>query len=105
MSKYKIIGVIAGVLVAILFVTWGGIYVKGFFSKQVETQRAKVHENSLAYQRGLRDELNQLYLQYISADSTGKIAIKSVVLSKFGPVDTSDFPQHLQQFLFDIGVN
>lgn len=90
--------VVAGI-VALGLLTWGGIYVNGFFNAEREKMRHNVVGQSLSYQKGLRNELNDLYLQYRSADSDGRSTIKAVVRSKFGSENVKDLPQHLEQFL------
>ena len=99
MIGYGIIG-----LVALGAVTLGGIYANGYFNQVREGQRTKVNQESFAYQRGMQNELNRLYLDYQSADVQGRIGIKNVVLSRFGSVDTSGYDAHLQQFLVEVGA-
>ena len=92
-------------IVGLGLLTWGGIYVNGFFNAEREAQRTNVLQESFAYQRGMQDQLNQLYLQYQSADDAGRIGIRNVVQDQYGVnVDTSEYPAHLTQFLAQVGA-
>lgn len=95
----KTISIAVAIFVGLGLVTWGGIYINGFFNTEREAQRTKVLQESFAYQRGMQDELNQLYLQYQSADTNERIGIRAVVRDKFGVVDTNSYPDYLQTFL------
>lgn len=95
--------IIAGVIgLGVLAV--GGAYFTGYLNQIREGQRTKVNQESFAYQRGMQNELNELYLQYQSADVPGRIGIKNVVMSRFGSIDTSEYEPHLQQFLVEVGA-
>ena len=82
--------------------TWGGIYVNGFFNAEREAQRTKVFQESQAYNDGMKLQLNNLYLDYQTADSAGKIGIANATRDIFASVDTNDYPDHLQQFLREV---
>ena len=96
--------VVVGGIVAIGLMTWGGIYVKGFFDAEREAQRTKVFKESQAYNDGMKLQLNNLYLEYQKADSAGRIGIANAVRDTFASVDTNDYPTHLQQFLNSVGA-
>lgn len=93
----------AGV-VGLGLLTWGGIYVNGFFNAEREAQRTKVLKQSQAYTDGMRGQLNDLYLEYNKADTNGRIGIANATRDMFASVDTSDYPAHLQQFLATVGA-
>ena len=82
--------------------TWGGIYVNGFFNAEREAQRTKVFQESQAYNDGMKLQLNNLYLDYQTADSAGRIGIANATRDIFASVDTNDYPDHLQQFLREV---
>lgn len=82
--------------------TWGGIYVNGFFNAEREAQRTKVFQESQAYNDGMKLQLNNLYLDYQNADSAGRIGIANATRDIFASVDTNDYPDHLQQFLREV---
>ena len=94
---------IAGV-VGLGLLTWGGIYVNGFFNAEREAQRTKVLKQSQAYTDGMRTQLNNLYLDYQKADTAGKMGIANATRDIFASVDTTGYPQHLQTFLTQVGA-
>lgn len=96
--------VVVGGIVALGLMTWGGIYVNGFFNAEREAQRTKVFQESQAYTDDMKLQLNNLYLEYQKADSAGRIGIANVVRDTFASVDTTDYPSHLQQFLSTVGA-
>lgn len=89
------IGVPAGLQVA-------GIEWAGFLNKKVEQNRTEVLKESQSWTDGKRRELNNLYLQYQSADVAGKVGIANVVRDAFAAEDTTGYPQHLQAFLVEV---
>lgn len=93
-----------GGILAIFLLTWGGIYVNGFFNAEREAQRNKVFKESQSYNDGMRKQLNDLYLAYQAADETGKIGIRNAVRDIFASVDTTGYPVHLQNFLSQTGA-
>lgn len=99
----EVFAVVGGV-VALGLMTWGGIYVKGFFDAEREAQRTRVFQESQAYTDGMKLQLNNLYLEYQKADTAGRVGIANVVRDTFASVDTTDYPSHLQQFLKTVGA-
>lgn len=89
-------------VIGIGLLSWGGIYVNGFFNAEREAQRNKVFKESQAYTDGMKTQLNNLYLDYQKADSAGRIGIANATRDMFASVDTNDYPQHLQNFLRDV---
>jgi hypothetical protein len=100
--KELLIGVSAVVGIGLL--TWGGIYVNGFFNAEREAQRTKVFQESQAYNDGMRLQLNNQCIEYDKADAAGRVGIKNMVQDTFASLDTSDYPAHLQQCLRNMGV-
>ena len=94
---------VAGI-VGLGMITWGGIYVTGFFNAEREAQRTRVFKESQAYTDGMRNQLNDLYLEYQKADTAGRIGIANVVRDTFASVDTASYPAHLQTFLRETGA-
>ena len=84
--------------------TWGGIYVNGFFNAEREAQRTNVLKESQAYTDGMRTQLNNLYLEYQKADTAGKMGIANATRDMFASVDTADYPDYLQTFLRQTGA-
>lgn len=94
---------VAGI-VGLGLITWGGIHVTGFFNAEREAQRTRVFKESQAYTDGMRNQLNDLYLEYQKADTAGRIGIANVVRDTFASVDTVAYPAHLQNFLRETGA-
>jgi hypothetical protein len=94
---------VAGI-VGLGLLTWGGIYVNGFFNAEREAQRTNVLKESQAYTDGMRTQLNNLYLEYQKADSAGKVGIANATRDMFASVDTADYPDYLQTFLYQVGA-
>lgn len=85
-------------LVILGLVSWGGIYVGGFFNAEIEGQRTKVFHESQSYTDGMRNEANDLFLAYQTATAAGKVGIAAVTRDKFASVNTSGYPEHIQNF-------
>lgn len=100
--KVVLLGGVA--VVGLGMITWGGIHLNGFFNSEREAMRTKVFEQSQAYTHGMRNQLNDLYLEYQKADTAGRIGIANVVRDTFASVDTDDYPAHLQSFLREAGA-
>ena len=94
---------VAGI-VGLGLLTWGGIYVNGFFNAEREAQRTNVLKESQAYTDGMRTQLNNLYLEYQKADSAGKVGIANATRDMFASVDTTEYPAYLQTFLYQVGA-
>lgn len=85
------------------FVLFGERFVKPF---QEET-RYQTQQNSQAYRDGLRQQINQMQLDFATADAGGQNAILSVARSQFGSLDAntlSDLQQGQKNFLRQAGV-
>lgn len=89
-------------IVGLGLLTWGGIYVNGFFDAAREAQRTKVFQESQAHTDGMKLQLNNLYMEYQKADTAGKIGIANATRDIFASVDTTDYPKHLQNFLLEV---
>lgn len=98
--KIALYGAVAVVGLGLL--SWGGIYVNGFFNAEREAQRTKVFQESQAYNDGMKLQLNNLYLDYQKSDSAGRIGIANATRDIFAGLDTNDYPQHLQEFLREV---
>jgi len=85
------------------FVIFGERFVKPF---QEET-RYQTQQNSQAYRDGLRQQINQMQLDYASADVGARNAILSVARQQFGSLDSSTLSSLQQQqkdFLREAGI-
>lgn len=104
MENFKLAAYAVGGVVALGLLTWGGIYVNGFFNAEREAQRTKVLKESQAYTDGMRTQLNNLYLEYQKADSAGRVGIANATRDMFASVDTTGYPAYLQSFLNQVGA-
>ena len=102
MGNLKIALYGAAAVVGFGLLSWGGIYVNGFFNAEREAQRTKVFQESQAYNDGMKLPLNNLYLDYQTADSAGRIGIANATRDIFASVDTTNYPKHLQEFLREV---
>lgn len=100
--KAILIGLVA--VIGLIAISYGGIYLNGYFNAAREAQRTKVFNESQAYTAGMRKQLNDLYLQYQSADQAGRTGISNATRDIFASVDTTTYPNHLQQFLNTVGA-
>lgn len=91
-------------IIGLGMITWGGIHVAGFFNAEREAQRTRIFKESQAYTDGMRNQLNDLYLEYQKADTAGRVGIANVVRDTFASVDTVAYPAHLQNFLRETGA-
>lgn len=104
MENFKLAAYTVGGVVALGLLTWGGIYVNGFLNAEREAQRTKVLKESQAYTDGMRNQLNDLYLEYQKADSAGRVGIANATRDMFASVDTTGYPAYLQSFLNQVGA-
>lgn len=100
---YWILGIIAS-LVILFFLNVGGMYSKSFFGKWNEEIRYDIQKESQAYRDGMQRNLSQLMIQYGSADSAGKTGIRMTVQHQYSQTDTTEYPNHLQTFLSQMGL-
>ena len=83
MSNIKVALYGTAAVVGLGLLTWGGIYVNGFFNAEREAQRTNVLKESQAYTDGMRTQLNNLYLEYQKADNAGKMGIANATRDIF----------------------
>lgn len=83
---------------------WINLTLGGWLGAKQEAIRTDIVEESLAYTRGMQRELGRLSIDYLSADTAGRVGIAAYVRDTFSEVDTSEYPSNLQQFLIDTGA-
>jgi len=104
MENFKLAAYAVAGVAGLGLLTWGGIYVNGFFNAEREAQRTNVLKESQAYTDGMRTQLNNLYLEYQKADNAGKAGIANATRDMFASVDTAEYPAYLQTFLAQVGA-
>lgn len=109
MKEYaKIVGIGLVVLVTLAafgFVLRGmGLLSFSFFAPKEEAVRYKVFKESQTYNDGMIRDLQELKLQYLSANDEQKLALRGIVLHRFSvypidrlPPDLAAFYQSLNQ--------
>lgn len=98
--KELLLGVAAIAVVGLL--SWGGIYVNRYFQTQAEITRTQVMKESQSHVDGMKLQLSNLFLEYQKADTAGKIGIANVTRDTFASEDTTEYPDHLQNFLLTV---
>ncbi|WP_422048045.1 hypothetical protein [Shimia sp.] len=104
MHPAKIAGLTIVGLAGTLAISWFMLDVKGAFMAKEEAIRTKVHAQSQSYVDGMKTELGRIKMEHLKADAAGRIGIENHVRDTYSKVDTSDFPQHLKDFLTQVGV-
>lgn len=99
----KIVGIVVGVLVVVLVLTWIGqgndfFMYKFFAPRQVEVQH-EVFKNSQAYVDGMVQNLQQYMLEYQKAEKEHKDALKTVIIRESGKIDEKYLPSDLRAFI------
>ena len=92
-----------GVLVLLCGVTWifqgNDFILMKYFSPKEESVRREVFEQSKAYNQGMTQELDNMYIEYSKASPEHKKALKSVVLHRVADYDVNKLPPHLKEFV------
>lgn len=99
--KVFFIGV--AVFIGLFLVTWAFqgndfLLFKVFAPKQEQVRR-EVFEQSKAYNQGMVQELQNMQLQYVQADSVHKDAIASIILQRTADYDLTKLPSDLRSFV------
>ena len=59
-------------------------------------------KQSQSYNEGMMRDLQELRMQYIQATPEQKVALKAIILHRFGAYDPAMLPQDLQAFYFPL---
>ena len=91
------------VIVCLLIPFLFGLYHLGmfkFFAPKFQDVRRDVFENTKSYLHGIQQDLGKYYLEYQTADTDEKEAIRATIQMRFGEVDANKLqsPQ-LRNFL------
>ena len=107
MNAGKVVGLVVGVLVAILGLGWlamgNDFFLYQFFAPKYEQVRHDTFKESQAYNDGMKNDLQDLWIQY-----TGNItqeqrdAVASTILHRFASYDESKLPPELRTFLVQV---
>lgn len=96
-----VLAVIAFILLSFGLGWFGLEYDKVFMPKRVALERS-VFEHSKVYNDGMLRDLENLEMQYRSASSEQKEALKAVILHRFSVYPESELPPNLRNFYNDL---
>lgn len=96
--------IVIAILLALMGLSYAGLVWNGILATKGEAIRTQVVEQSKAYRDGMRKELNRVAIEYAKADSVGKDAIRSYVVTAYAAEPVDEYPANLQTFLHDMGL-
>lgn len=100
MKNFGVSLVIVGSLLITGTITYFGPEIREHFGTRYRTADRNIFENSGAYVRGSIENLNRLRMEYQMAETENhRNAIRTMVLSQTGGLDTSLLPYDLQQWV------
>jgi hypothetical protein len=79
--------------------TGGDLAIYRFWAPKQENAKRVVFENTQSYVQGKTEYLNQLRLDYETADGRQKEALRRTILTESSTVDNSKLPIDLQSFI------
>jgi hypothetical protein len=101
-------GIFAGIgaLVLFLAVIFGlnmfGFVNYSFFAPKYRQVDAEVFKQSEQYNDGMIRDLENLQMQYMSANTDQKAALKDIIIHRFSVYDTNKLPPNLFNFYTDL---
>jgi hypothetical protein len=99
----KVFGLVIGILVAILCLTWivqgNNFFMYKFFGIKYENTRREIFEQSKAYNQGMIQELQNMQFEYIKAKEEQKPGLASIILHRAADYDVDKLPIDLRQFI------
>lgn len=99
----KKVGLVVGILVALLGLTWiiqgNNFFMYKVFAPQYEKVRRETFEQSKAYNQGMIQELQNMQFEYIKADPEHKKALASIILHRAADFDENKLPADLREFI------
>lgn len=72
------------------------------FAPQFENARRNVFENTQSYNDGMKQQLQQYYLEYQKADKDEKTVIRDAIAHQYASYPLERLPAHLQTFASSI---
>lgn len=92
-----IAGVVIGVAIIFGFINYS------FFAPKINEVQTKVFKESQAYNDGMRNDFQDLQLQYLAVDTEPKRqVIRAVILQRFANYEVSKLPYEQQKFYEEI---
>jgi len=103
---FKVITLSVLGFVALLAVGFGLDYLGyaeyGFFAPRYRAVDSKVFHESEQYNEGMQNDFDSLMLQYKTADTDGKAALKPIILHRFAKYDVSKFNPDQRDFYYQL---
>lgn len=81
------------------YARWAGWMSDKVFSPREEQVRRETFKQSQAYNDGMAQDLDRMFLDYGKADEAGRGAIRSVVLHRTAAYDLTLLPGHLSAWV------
>jgi len=100
----SVVGGIIAVLALIFLLNLFGFMNFQFFAPKVEAVRRATYEQSQAYNEGMVRDLENLKMEYESADDMHKAGLRSVIMHRFSSYH-GQLPSDLQSFYFQLKGN
>lgn len=100
---FSLLGI--GLLLSLMTFGFGlfGLEYKNFFAPRHADIDRQVFENTKSYLHGVQQELGKYYLEYQTADASGRAALKATIQMRFSEVDVTKLQSmQLQNFLSEM---
>lgn len=105
----RILGFIVAVLLILFSIGWfckaNDVAMFGFFAPKEAAIERKVFEETKSYNDGMKQELENMFLEYQKADDNHKKAIRSVVFHRLAGYDEAKLPEHLRSWVKEMRDN
>lgn len=86
----------------VFFINILGFTNYSFFAPKVEQVRFDTFKQSQSYNDGMLRDLQELQLQYTTANTDQKVMLKAIVLHRFSVYQIDKLPLDLQSFYYSI---
>jgi hypothetical protein len=92
---------LTAVFVFVIFIiacTFGGFYSYQYFAPKYRAVDNQVFKQSEQYNDGMIRDLENLQMEYVKADDTGKQSLRAIVLHRFSVYPEDRMPANLRNF-------
>lgn len=93
-----VVGIFLGAILLFFVLSFLGYEGYKFFSPRYAAVARNVFENTQAYNEGMVRDLENLRMQYISADHEQKDALRAIILHRFEVYPEDRLPPNLRNF-------
>jgi hypothetical protein len=94
----EISAIVVGWVAVIVFLTFGSFYTYQYFAPKYRQVDNEVFKQSEQYNDGMIRDLENLQIEYISADAEKKQALRAIVLHRFSVYPEDKMPPNLRNF-------